>query len=142
MIPVPLPEIDFPGGCCHFVATPIGNAADIGLRALAVLAAADTVYAEDTRHTGRLLQHLGLRVPMRSCHDHNERQRVDEIVEAVERLSRSRIGAIIALEQEVGLDEYADKGTPLEARVSADLVATIFTPSSPLHDGAVLIQGD
>ncbi len=66
----------------------------------------------------------------------------DEIVEAVERLSRSRIGAIIAVEQDVGLDEYAQTGTRVQARVSAEMLTTIFTPYSPLHDGAVLIRGD
>jgi diadenylate cyclase len=67
---------------------------------------------------------------------------VDEVVAAVEQLSRSKIGAIIALEQEVGLDEYAHTGNPVEARVSAEMINTIFTPYSPLHDGAVLVRGD
>lgn len=71
-----------------------------------------------------------------------ESEVADEIAEAVERLSRSKIGAIIAVEQEVGLDEYADTGSPVDARVSADMITTIFTPYSPLHDGAVLVRGD
>lgn len=71
-----------------------------------------------------------------------ESQVVDEVVAAVEQLSRSKIGAIIALEQEVGLDEYAHTGHALEARVSAEMINTIFTPYSPLHDGAVLVRGD
>jgi len=66
----------------------------------------------------------------------------DEIVEAVERLARGRIGAIIAVEQDVGLEEYAETGSPVHARVSAEMIATIFTPYSPLHDGAILISGD
>lgn len=66
----------------------------------------------------------------------------DEVVEAVERLSRNRVGAIIALEQEVGLEEYAETGSPVHARLSAEMLVTIFTPYSPLHDGAVLIRGD
>ena len=66
----------------------------------------------------------------------------DEIVEAAERLARARHGAIIAIEQEVGLDEYAETGSPVEAPVSAEMLVTIFTPYSPLHDGAVLIAGD
>jgi len=66
----------------------------------------------------------------------------DEIVEAVQRLSRARIGAIIAVEQDVGLDEYAETGSAVHARVSADMITTIFTPYSPLHDGAILISGD
>ena len=66
----------------------------------------------------------------------------DEIVEAVSRLARSRVGAIIAVEQEVGLDEYSSTGSRLDAPVSADLLTTIFTPQSPLHDGAVIVKGD
>ena len=66
----------------------------------------------------------------------------DEIVEAVGRLSRSRIGAIIAIERDVGLDEYADTGSAVHARVSSEMLATIFTPTTPLHDGAVIISGD
>lgn len=66
----------------------------------------------------------------------------DEIVEAVQRLSRARIGAIIAVEQDVGLDEYAETGSAVDARVSAEMITTIFTPYSPLHDGAILISGD
>jgi len=66
----------------------------------------------------------------------------DEIVEATERLARARHGAIIAIEQEVGLGEYAETGSIVEAPVSAEMLVTIFTPYSPLHDGAVLISGD
>jgi diadenylate cyclase len=66
----------------------------------------------------------------------------DELVEAVERLTRARVGAIIAIEREVGLDEYADTGSPVGATVSAEMLTTIFTPYSPLHDGAVLVSGD
>ena len=66
----------------------------------------------------------------------------DEVAEAVERLSRSGIGAIIAIEREVSLDEYVQSGSEMQAKVSADLLATIFTPYSPLHDGAVIIRGD
>lgn len=71
-----------------------------------------------------------------------ESQVVDEIVEAVEQLSRSKIGAIIAVERDVGLDEYAQTGSPLNARVSSEMLLTIFTPYSPLHDGAVVISGN
>lgn len=66
----------------------------------------------------------------------------DEITRAAERLSRLGIGGIIAIERQVRLDEYAVTGSELQARVSADLLATIFTPYSPLHDGAVVIRGD
>ena len=66
----------------------------------------------------------------------------DEIADAVERLSRSGVGAIIAIERDVPLTEYLDSGSELQARLTADLLATIFTPYSPLHDGAVIVRGD
>jgi diadenylate cyclase len=66
----------------------------------------------------------------------------DEIADAVERLARSGTGAIIALEREMGLSDYVQSGSELQAKVSADLLSTIFTPYSPLHDGAVIIRGD
>jgi diadenylate cyclase len=70
------------------------------------------------------------------------REVAEEIFEAVERLSRSSIGAIIAIEREVSLDAYAESGSTLDAKVTADLISTIFTPYSPLHDGAAIIRGD
>ncbi len=66
----------------------------------------------------------------------------EEIAAAVERLSRSNRGAIIAVEKEMDLTDYVQSGSALQARVSADLLSTIFTPYSPLHDGAVLIRRD
>lgn len=66
----------------------------------------------------------------------------DEVADAAERLSRNRIGAIIAIEREVSLQDYLQSGSPMQATVSADLITTIFTPYSPLHDGAIIIRGD
>lgn len=66
----------------------------------------------------------------------------EELAEAVSRISRARLGAIVAIENEVGLGEYAATGTSLDARVGAELLVTIFSPHSPLHDGAVLVRGD
>jgi diadenylate cyclase len=66
----------------------------------------------------------------------------EAVAEAVERLSRSGVGAIIAIERDVSLDLYVQSGSEMHAKVSADLLATIFTPYSPLHDGAVIIRGD
>ena len=66
----------------------------------------------------------------------------NEIAKTAERLSALRIGAIIAIERQVRLDEYLSTGAEMQARVSADLLVTIFTPYSPLHDGAVVVRGD
>jgi diadenylate cyclase len=88
------------------------------------------------------LAHLGQARFARVFRQMEQREVAEEIVEAVERLSRSGIGAIIAIEREVPLDQWAESGSQLEAKVSADLLLTIFTPYSPLHDGAVIIRGD
>jgi diadenylate cyclase len=69
-------------------------------------------------------------------------QVAEEIVSALERLSQSGIGAIIVVEREMALGEYVASGSALQAKVSADLLTTIFTPYSPLHDGAVIVRGD
>ena len=66
----------------------------------------------------------------------SDRQSVaEEIAEALDRLSRAGTGAIIAIEGDIGLEEFITTGVPMEAKVSADLLTTIFTPYSPLHDG-------
>ena len=66
----------------------------------------------------------------------------EEIAEAVERLVRTGTGAIIALERDVALNDFVESGTEMRAAVSADLLTTIFTPYSPLHDGAVIVRDD
>jgi diadenylate cyclase len=65
----------------------------------------------------------------------------DEIVNAVVALSLGKIGALIAIEREIKLKSYIDKHIRLDALVSKDMLLTIFTPNTPLHDGAVIISG-
>ena len=65
---------------------------------------------------------------------------MSEIVKACHQLTQSGIGAIVVLEKDVGLRNYIETGTPIDARVTAELLVTVFTPSSPLHDGAVIIE--
>ena len=117
------------------VATPIGNLGDISDRVREALSTADLLYAEDTRHTGRLLQHLGLRVPMRSCHDHNERQRTVEIVAAL------REGRRVALVSDAGTPGIADPGYPVvRGVVEAGLPVTMIPgPSAPVM--ALVLSG-
>jgi diadenylate cyclase len=66
---------------------------------------------------------------------------VDEVVSVADTLSGRRIGALIVVERATGLRQYAELGVPLDALVSADLLGCLFLPTSPLHDGAVLVQG-
>lgn len=67
---------------------------------------------------------------------------VEEIVVAASMLADRRVGAIIAVEREIGLRNYIEGGIPLDARVTYDLLVAVFQPTSPLHDGAVIIQED
>jgi len=67
---------------------------------------------------------------------------IPEIVKAVQEMSENKVGALIVLEKDMGLKNYAETGTTVDARVSAELIESIFTPPSPLHDGAVVIQND
>jgi uncharacterized protein (TIGR00159 family) len=67
-------------------------------------------------------------------------QGVEELVKAVTSLAARRVGALIVFQNEVGLNEYIDVGTRLDAQVSKELVTSIFMPSSPIHDGALIVQ--
>ena len=72
-----------------------------------------------------------------------EREEVfDAIVGAADRLAKAKIGGIIAVQREVDLTAHVDNGTPLDAEISPELLATIFSPYSPLHDGAVIVRQD
>lgn len=66
----------------------------------------------------------------------------DDIVLAANLFSQNQTGALVVIEREIGLRTYIESGVPLDARLSYDLLATIFRPSAPLHDGAVIVQQD
>jgi diadenylate cyclase len=101
--------------------------------------AAVVVFQPELRHA---LARLGRSRAIRLLGTTNKRAVADEIAESVARLSRNGTGAIIAVEGETALNDYLESGTEMRAAVSADLLTTIFTPYSPLHDGAVIIRGD
>ncbi len=86
------------------VPTPIGNRQDITLRALEALQTADVVAAEDTRHSGMLLQHLGIKKPFVSLHEHNEAARVEDLA------ARMASGTKIALITDAGMPGISDPG--------------------------------
>ena len=67
---------------------------------------------------------------------------IEKIVSAVETLANKKIGAIIAIERQISLDPYGETGSEEKITVSSEILETIFTPGSPLHDGAVIIVGD
>jgi uncharacterized protein (TIGR00159 family) len=95
------------------------------------------VFQNDIR---RLLTQVGTG-PLFSPRDRMAQgQSVEELVRAVAHLAGRRVGALIVLQNEVGLNEWIDVGTRLDARVSRELVTSIFLPESPIHDGALIIQ--
>jgi uncharacterized protein (TIGR00159 family) len=65
---------------------------------------------------------------------------LEEITKAVVALAGNRIGGLIVLDRDVGLNEYIEVGTRLDARVSKELIESVFIPHSPMHDGALVIQ--
>ena len=91
----------------------------------------------------RALAHLG-RAPFFRYFAKTEsaEESVEELVVATTMLSAQRIGAIIAIERQIGLRNYIEGGIPLDATVTYDLLTSIFQPNSPLHDGAVIVQGN
>ncbi len=98
-------------GTLYLVATPIGNLEDITLRALRVLRECDLVAAEDTRHTGQLLQHFGIRKPMISYFRFNEARRSAEITD------RLRAGGTVALVTDAGSPGISDPGVRVVSEV-------------------------
>lgn len=96
----------------YIVSTPIGHLGDLTLRAQAVLCQADVICAEDTRHSARLLEHIGSKVPMMALHEHNEFERSQHIID---RLARGESVALIS-----------DAGTPLISDPGYKLVRAII----------------
>lgn len=108
----------------YLVATPIGNLRDITLRALDILASADLVLCEDTRHTARLFDAYAIRTPRSALHEHNERARVADI------LSRLEAGAVIALVSDAGTPLLSDPGFPL-VRAAREKGLPVFPVPGP-----------
>lgn len=108
-------------GILYIVATPIGNLGDISPRALQILTDVDVIAAEDTRHTGRLLAHFGIKTAMTSVHDHNESQRSAALVR------RLLEGVSIALVSDAGTPLISDPGYRVvsEARAAGVRVSPI-----------------
>ena len=89
-----------------------------------------------------VLTHIGQNRLLRALIRVGEGGVLKEILSAVEEMSRERRGALIVVERDMGLRDYIETGTKLDASVTKELLETIFTPHSPLHDGAVVIRGD
>lgn len=92
----------------------------------------------------RALEHLGrgkiFKTPYWGAHEFENM--LDELTKAIPVLVKKRIGALMVMERSTGLKEWIDTGIPVEGIVTAELLVNIFFPRSPLHDGAVIIQGN
>lgn len=111
------------------VATPIGNLDDLSPRGAAALRDADLVLAEDTRHTGRLLAHVGASTPQQAYHDHNEREVAARVVVRIQE------GATVVLVSDAGTPAVSDPGYRLVAACAAAgvVVDAVPGPSAVLH---------
>lgn len=93
----------------------------------------------------RGLEHIG-RTPLLSGRENDAHDRsvrlVKELDKAIQYMSKRRIGALITLQQETGLDDYIETGIKLDADVTGELLINIFIPNTPLHDGAVIINNN
>ena len=117
-------------GTLYVVATPIGNLDDLTPRARQTLAEVDLVAAEDTRHSGRLLSHIGAKPRLLSLHDHNESEVVD--------------GLIVQLESGKSVALISDAGTPLLSDPGYRLVSAAHKhaiPVSPVPGGIYGVSG-
>ncbi|OOG80505.1 16S rRNA (cytidine(1402)-2'-O)-methyltransferase [Hydrogenophaga sp. A37] len=137
----------YPQGALYMVATPIGNLADITLRALHVLSLADTVACEDTRHTASLLQGYGLHKPLLALHEHNEAEAAQTVIQ------RLREGQRVAYVSDAGTPGVSDPGARLCAAVVAaglrcvplpgasSITALMSVAGTGGHDGRFVFTG-
>ena len=119
----------------YLVATPIGNLGDITLRALDILRRVDRIACEDTRQTQKLLNHYQIATPTVSCHQHNERQRTTELLDAL------KAGGRIALVSDAGMPGISDPGAWLGAEASAAGVPVIPIPGANAALSALVASG-
>lgn len=113
-------------GTLYIVATPIGNLEDLTPRARRILTDVDLIAAEDTRHTGRLLSHIGAKTPQTALHDHNESEAVGAL------LGRLEAGASVALVSDAGTPLVSDPGYRLvrDAHAAGIAVSPVPGPSA------------
>ena len=117
------------------VPTPVGTLGDMTLRGLEELRSADVIACEDTRHTLRLLNHFGIKKPLLSCHEHNERERADEIMRRVEE------GQRVALVSDAGTPGLSDPGAVIVREAIARGLPFDVLPGANALLPALLIAG-
>lgn len=114
----------YPEGALYVVASPIGNLADISLRALHVLQLVDAIACEDTRHTQTLLRQYGIEKPLLAVHEHNEAQAAGLVIERLQR------GERVAYVSDAGTPAVSDPGARLVAAVRAAGLAIMPLPGA------------
>jgi 16S rRNA (cytidine1402-2'-O)-methyltransferase len=122
-------------GQLFIVATPIGHLQDISARAIAVLRQVSLIAAEDTRHSGKLLQALGISTPMVSLHEFNEFQRSEQVLE------RLLAGQDIALISDAGTPLISDPGSDLVKRALAEHIKVVPIPGPCAAIAALSVSG-
>lgn len=136
----PLPELaqgqQYPAAALYVVATPIGNVADITLRALHVLGLVDRIAAEDTRNTGQLLARYGISKPLIAVHQHNERAAAQRIVEHLQ------AGERVAYVSDAGTPGISDPGAKLVDAAREAGFAVIPLPGASALATALSVAGD
>ncbi|MEY2893971.1 MAG: hypothetical protein RJA98_3879 [Pseudomonadota bacterium] len=125
----------YPAGALYVVATPIGNLADLSLRAIHVLSLVDAVACEDTRHSAPLLRHLGLDKPLLAVHEHNEREAAAGV------LLRLARGERVAYVSDAGTPAVSDPGAALVAAAQAAGYRTIPLPGASSAVAALSVSG-
>jgi 16S rRNA (cytidine1402-2'-O)-methyltransferase len=126
----------YPAGALYVVATPIGNLADMSLRAIHVLSLVDAVACEDTRHSAPLLHHLGLDKPLLAVHEHNEREAAGDV------LARLARGERVAYISDAGTPAVSDPGAALVAAAQAAGYRCIPLPGASSALAALSVAGD
>ena len=130
-----LPMFELKKGSLYVVATPIGNLSDLSVRARDVLAQADLICAEDTRHTRHLLHALGLDRPLMALHDHNESDRVQQV------LAQLQSGKSIALVSDAGTPLISDPGYRIVRELRAAGVQISPIPGACAAIAALSVAG-
>lgn len=110
----------------------------------ALIIAIPVIFQPEIRRALEQLGHSVALVPhfAPKTDEEGQERMVDELVRAAAQLARHRYGALIVIERETGLQEYAERGVPIDAYLTRQLLINIFYPNSPLHDAAVIIRGD
>ncbi len=122
-------------GALYVVATPIGNLGDMSRRAVEILTGVDRIAAEDTRRTGRLLQHYAIQTPMFSLHEHNERELAARLVEQMAQ------GQTLALVSDAGTPLISDPGYNLVRAARAAGVEIVPVPGPSALVAALSVSG-